>query len=190
MTPLPRDKVHDATVQLRRGKSVRNVPASRGISPSTVAALRNNDKGNIPAPKIGRPSKISNAAKVSLARQFDTSKTQSLRNGRRSVKSADGPHVHVRSVRRFIYEEALKALVSPKKPSLTNDQRAARREFARNHLSWTIEHWKKVIFSDDTVFSRMGSYGRKYHYKRPVHKCQEVQQIQQTKQAGGDKLMM
>ncbi|KAG0865681.1 hypothetical protein G6F15_012852 [Rhizopus arrhizus] len=34
-----------------------------------------------------------------------------------------------------------------------------RYEFARAHLSWTIDDWKKVIFSDETKVNRIGSDG-------------------------------
>ena len=38
-------------------------------------------------------------------------------------------------------------------------------EFAERHLEWTIEDWKKVIWSDETKISCLGSDGRKYVWK-------------------------
>ena len=56
-------------------------------------------------------------------------------------------------------------VVKRKRPLLKPHHRRARMEFAERHLEWTIEDWKKVIWSDETKINCLGSDGRKYVWK-------------------------
>jgi transposase len=175
---------------LQQGKSVREVATTLNISLGKVSKLRQENQENIPDPKMGAPSKVSKQTQRLLARQFDTGKILTLRDGQRLVKSTEGVQVHIDSIRNYLRQEGLKAYVQQKKPLLTREQIAARKDFAERHLKWTVEDWKNVMFSDETTISRMGTYGRKFYYKRPERKRLEPHQVKQTKQCGGGKMMV
>jgi hypothetical protein len=49
----------------------------------------------------------------------------------------------------------------------TTRHRKARLEFAQKYSEWTIENWKRVIWSDETKINRFGSDGLQYVWKRP-----------------------
>ena len=51
-----------------------------------------------------------------------------------------------------------------KKPYLSEKHKKARLEFAKRHKDWTIEDWKKVIWSDETKINIFGSDGRQYRW--------------------------
>ncbi|KAI7817637.1 hypothetical protein BC939DRAFT_465385, partial [Gamsiella multidivaricata] len=74
MKRLREQTVRDAIIQLRQGKSVREVSRSLHISTFSVSKIRQRDKENVPSPKIGRPSKVSKKTKTLLARHFVTGK--------------------------------------------------------------------------------------------------------------------
>ena len=38
-------------------------------------------------------------------------------------------------------------------------------EFVESHKEWTLEHWKRVIWSDETKIKHLGSDGRKWVWK-------------------------
>ena len=40
-------------------------------------------------------------------------------------------------------------------------------DFAESHKDWTVEDWKRVIWSDETKINRLGSDGKKWVWKRP-----------------------
>ena len=64
--------------------------------------------------------------------------------------------------------------------------RKARLEFAERHLDWTVEDWKKVVWSDETKINRFGSdqvWIDKENRKDP-------RRIKQTVKFGGGNLMM
>jgi len=64
MKKLTEDIINTAKVQLREGKSAREVSKNLPISRASANRIRNADKENIPPPTQGRPSKISKATTV------------------------------------------------------------------------------------------------------------------------------
>ena len=190
MRPIQEDKARSAVVQLRQGKSVREVSSALGISLGTVSKLRQGDKENIPKPKEGRPSKVSAKTKAVLARKFDSGQLLNIREGQRLVQAVEGVQVHKETIRNYLNSEGLKAYVQQKKPMLTKKHKEARFRFAKEHIHWTVDDWKWVMFSDETIISRVGSFGRKFYYKRAQHKLIQEHQIKKTKQGGGGKIMI
>lgn len=164
--------------------------ATLNVSTASVSRVRKQCKENIPDSKIGRPSKVSQRTREVLARQFDTGKLLTLKDGQRMVQSVEGIPISTRSIWNYLNAEGLKGYVRRKRPDLTADQIKARYKFAKDHLKWTVDDWKNVMFSDETMFSKIGSFGKPHHYRRPKHKRLKPHQIQKTKQGGGGKLMM
>ena len=48
-----------------------------------------------------------------------------------------------------------------KRPRLTPHHRKERLDFAIRYQYWTLEDWKKVVWSDETRINHLGSDGRK-----------------------------
>lgn len=184
------DTIQKIALYLQDGKSTRETSRALGISVGAVLRIREKEKENIPTPKIGRPSKVSKAAKTYLAKKFDTGQIKTIESGQKLLQSTEGVRVHTRTVWNYLKEEGLKGYVSPKKPWLTDKQKDARLKFAKDHITWECEDWKRVMFSDETIFSRVGSFGKTYYYKRPESRDLQPHQIQNTMQGGGGKLMM
>ncbi|KAL1919193.1 uncharacterized protein VTP21DRAFT_2575 [Calcarisporiella thermophila] len=70
------------------------------------------------------------------------------------------------TVRRVIQREEVLTRVLPKKPLLSAAHRRRRLEFARKHINWTVEDWKRVMFSDETKLTFTNVTGKQYYYKR------------------------
>lgn len=190
MKQLRPSTVHDATARLRQGKSVRETAREGGISIRQVLKIRESDKENIPEPRAGRHSKVSDNTKRILARKFDSGKITSLREGQQLIQSLNGVQVHIKSVWNYISKEGLKGYVQQKKPDLSEKHMHARLQFAKDHVHWTVDEWKNVMFSDETIISRIGSFGRKFYYKRPGNNSVQPHQVQSKKQGGGGKIMV
>src|SRR5690606_18579454 len=95
-----------------------------------------------------------------IAREFDKGELTTYKQGQRLMKSLVGEHISARTVERVLDMEGLKTYVQQKKPCLTADQKSARLKFARDHLKWTAEDWKNVMFSDETTFCRIETFGK------------------------------
>ena len=65
----------------------------------------------------------------------------------------------------YLKKENLSTFVKQRVPDLTEIHIQNRYKFAKAHLKWTVEDWKNVMFSDETIISRVGCYGRKYYFK-------------------------
>lgn len=190
MKSLPGTTVDKARVLLRQGKTSREVSRELGISVSSALRIRKRDLENIPPSRAGRHMKVSGAARRQLARQYETGKLVTLREGRQELESTEGVQLHTRTVWNYLSSQGLKGYVQPKKNDLTKEQMAARHQFAKDHLNWTVEDWKRVMFSDETIVSRVGSFGRKYYYQRPESRRPGRIKIKPTKQSGGGKMMI
>jgi len=82
-----------------------------------------------------------------------------------------GVSVSDRTIRRRLVSVGLRARIPRKKPFLNVTQRQKRLEWAKEHQKWTLEHWKKVIWSDETRISIFGSDGAYYVRRRPGEEC-------------------
>ena len=71
-----------------------------------------------------------------------------------------GPNVpSPRTIRRRLLKKfKLKAYKPASKPFLSYSQRQKRVRFAKEHLMWTKDMWRKTLFSDESTFSQFFSY--------------------------------
>jgi DDE superfamily endonuclease len=59
----------------------------------------------------------------------------------------------------------MKAVVKKKKPFLSKRHMKEQLDFAIAHQFWTMDDWKRVIWSDETKINRFGSDGRQWVWK-------------------------
>ena len=74
-------------------------------------------------------------------------------------------------------------------PLLTPRHRRNRLDRAIAHQDWTVEDWKRVIFSDETKTNRLGSDGRKWAWKLPGEGLTD-RPVQGTPKLGGGAVMV
>ena len=60
----------------------------------------------------------------------------------------------------------MKAIVKKKQPLLSAKYRKAHLDFAIVYKDWTIEDWKKIIWSDKTKINHLGSDGKRWVWKK------------------------
>jgi hypothetical protein len=83
----------------------------------------------------------------------------------------------------------MKAVVKKKRPLLKKRHRQARLDFALTHQHWTVEDWKRVVWSDETKINRLGSDGRKWVWKKQGEGLSD-RVVEGTVKFGGGNLMM
>jgi len=83
----------------------------------------------------------------------------------------------------------MRAVAKVKKPLLKPHHKSARMDFAEKYLHWTVEDWKRVIWSDETKINRFGSDGRQWAWKKKGERLSE-RLVQPTVKFGGGSLMM
>ena len=75
------------------------------------------------------------------------------------------------------------------KPELSQRHFKQRLDFAVKFRKWTIDDWKKVIWSDETKVCRYVSNGRVWGWKRKGYPMNS-NQVKRTMNFGGENLMM
>ena len=86
----------------------------------------------------------------------------SIREASQVLKAQYNVQVSKATVRRALRFNRHKARKIVKKPLLTKRHRDARLQFALTHKDWTLDDWKRVVWSDETKINRFGSDGKQY----------------------------
>ena len=76
-----------------------------------------------------------------------------------------------------------------KKPILSKRHHQDHLDFAIHHKDWTLEDWKKVVWSDETKINRLGSDGRCYVWKKPGEGLSD-RLVEGTLKFGGGSVMV
>jgi len=76
------------------------------------------------------------------------------------VDSAELRQVHIKSLWSVVYKEGLKGYPDPKRRELAECQITAKYKFTGDHLRWTVNEKKEVMFLDETTISRVDPNGR------------------------------
>jgi transposase len=194
MRPLSSSKADDVKTLLRHGKSTRQVAMTLNVSHGFVTKIRLQDKENIPKPKMGRPIKVSKTTRQALKTKFlandFNNENQKFEEAQEYICSVGEGPVHRQTIKRYLRAEGVVARVKPDSPFLTKKQMTARYEFAKDHIKWSMEDWKNVMFSDECSISRLGQSGRQWYYSNDEHRLRNQHQFKQKKQGGGGKIMI
>ena len=70
--------------------------------------------------------------------------------------------ISVNTVRRSLKNQGFIAKKNIKKPLLTGRLKKARLDFATKYQAWTIDDWKKVVWSDESKINLFGSDGLQF----------------------------
>ena len=77
--------------------------------------------------------------------------------------------ISTRTVSRRANEAGLGCYRPVKKPLISEKNRSARLQFAKEHLNWSLQKWNTVLFSDESKYNLRGSDGRAF-VRRPKGK--------------------
>jgi hypothetical protein len=91
-----------------------------------------------------------------------------------------------RTVQRRLNEAGLNGRVAAHKPYVSKKNKAVRVRFAKEHINWSIEKWRKVLWTDESKFNLHNSDGIRY-VRRPVnHRFDPKYTVATVKHGGGN----
>ena len=127
--------------------SIRDISAQLDIPRSIIHDIAKRGTPNS-KPKLGRPKLLSARDKRRIDMFIKKSKEtrQSPPNG---IIKALGLSVGHTTVITAIHELGYRRCVARRRPLLKKIDYKCRLEFARAHKDWTVEDWKRVIFTDE-----------------------------------------
>lgn len=157
---------------------------------TTVNRLRKRIRTNEPldrkkSPGSGRPRKTTKRGdrlyKLAVIRDRDVYAPQAAME---VTDADDKPVLDSSNVQNRLHEQRLKTKKKVPKPAMTEEHKKARRAWAKRHKDWSVERWRRVLWSDESAFTvwPQPRCGRVWVHDR---KGLDPRQIEETKKHGG-----
>jgi transposase len=179
----------DIISMLTSGHSAHKISSLTGIHTSTISRLRRNHCSTLPKSLGGRPTKLTGRNVQHAIRLISSGRADTAVDVTRALQEVVDGSISAQTMRRHLKKAGMKAVVKKKKPLLTPKHRRERLDFALAHRDWTVEDWKRVVWSDETKINRLGSDGRKWAWKRAGEGLSD-RLVQGTVKFGGGSVMV
>ena len=190
MQPTSSTQCSQVISLLHDGYSLRQIQSKTGLGKSTIGRIKKEIDGDKENSKEGRPSKLSYRDKQSIFRQITTGKLNNAVQATHFINNILPNPVTPQTVRNALKENNFRSVIKKKCPLLKKGHRLARLKFAKYHENWTVEDWKRVLWSDETKINGIGSDGRVYTWKQKGEPLSDRTTTPTVKHGGGNNLMV
>lgn len=105
------------------------------------------------------------------------------------VENEPGVVVHPQTIRNRLNASGLSGNVAKKKPWISKTNQRKRLAWAKQKVDWSVDDWKKVLFTDETKLMLFGSDGliRVWRKKNETLKNKYLRPT--VKHGGGEKII-
>jgi transposase len=152
MTKDSTKEVKDGVVRMHKeGYKGQEIAKVVGYAKSTVNQIiqRAKKRGTTERPMpLTKPHSLSDRDTRVLMRNVKKARDTPLQDITNSLPTK----VSTSTVRKTLHSWNILSGMSVRKPFLTDKHVARRLEFARKHKDWTVEQWRKVIWTDESTF--------------------------------------
>jgi hypothetical protein len=189
MRPITSSQTDNVLSLLQTSASFRQISAQTGVSKSKVASIAKEvypDKENH---KAGRPTKLSTTDQNAAIKQISTGRAKNAVEVAKNINPLLPQPVSIQTIRNTLHKADVDTTKKKKKPKLTAAHRKARLNFAEKYENWTLEDWKRVIWSDETKINRFGSDGQQYVWGRKGESL-GGRDVEETLKFGGGNIMV
>jgi hypothetical protein len=189
MKHISSSKLDTILFLLDQGQSPQAIATATHVNRSTVSRIRSKHCPTLPKSSGGRPLKLSSTTIRQSIRLITSGKVDNAVQVARSIRNSHGTSVTSQTIRRALKNQGLKAITKKKKALLPLHHCRARLDWAIAHQHWTLEDWKRVVWSDETKINRLGSDGRSWVWKRQGEGLSS-RLVEGTLKFGGGHVMM
>jgi transposase len=174
---------------LDAGHSVRKIAAATGHGTGSISRLCSKHRSHLSKSVGGRPSKLSPINIRHAQRLISSGRADTAVDVAKVLINVTNQSLSAQTVRNSLKVAGMRAVVKKKRPFLSKKHRKARMDFALAHQHWTVEDWKKVVWSDETKINRLESDGRKWVWKKTGENLND-RLVEGTLKFGGGSLML
>src|SRR6266478_6065972 len=189
MKSISQQTQNDIISLLEQGKSCRQIGQEIGVHYSTVSKFHSKLNFTPPKGKGGCPSKLTPTAICHAIHIISTGKADTAVDVTKSLQETFPGTISASTVRRGLKKSGLKAVVKTKGPVLSQCHCRGRLDFSKAHEHWTVDDWKRVVWSDETKINHLGSDGRKWVWKKKGEGLSD-RLVQGTLKFGGGHVML
>ncbi len=174
---------------LDAGHTASHIASTTDHSLSTISRLHSKHHSHLSKSIGGHPTKLSPANLCHATHLISSRKAETATAIAKSLSTITNQPLSAQTVRNHLKKLGMKAVVKQKRPFLSKKHQKARMDFALAHQYWTVDDWKRVIWSDETKVNRLGSDGRKWAWKRSGENLSE-RLVEGTLKYGGGSVMI
>lgn len=189
MLPLSKQQVDRILYLLDHGVSASSIAKQTGSGKATISRIRQIHRPNLPVSSGGRPRSLTDQNVRHGVHLIASGKADTAVEVARKLRDITNKPLSDQTVRNYLKEAGLKAVVKKKKPLLSSKQIRDRLDFAISHKDWTIDDWKRVVWSDETKINRLQSDGRKWTWKEKGQGLID-REVKETLKFGGGSVMV
>jgi transposase len=189
MRSITTQQRNDIISKLQSGLSVREVAEQIQVGRTTVNKVSKEFLNDRNKSKGGRPRKLTEADKRYCVHKVTRGRKDNAVQVKNEMIQDIGVNVSAQTVRRALQSRGMGSLPKEKKPALKEKNRIARLKWAKKYKDWTIDDWRRCIFSDETKINRYNSDGRVWSWIRDGESIQR-RHISETVKHGGGSLMI
>lgn len=159
------------------------------MSQSSIAHLRREISSEIEKQRGGRPKVLGGQEKRLGVHLVIAGCLKTASAAAKQLREKTGKHFSDITLRHGLREAGLGACVQQKKPLLAKRHVLARLNFAHKYKNWTVDDWRRVIFSDETKINLINSDGMSWCWLREGERP-GPKHVSQTVKHGGGSIMI
>ena len=148
-TLSPTQKNHILS-RLDAGHSAHSIASTTGIHASTISKLRSKECSKLQKSTDEHLSKLSPVNVRHAIHLIITRRAENAVQVTKTLKNIINKPLSPSTVCLYLKKIGMKAVVKKKHPLLSVKHRKSHLDFAHAHKDWTVEDWKRVIWSDET----------------------------------------
>ena len=189
MHALSTAELEKVLVLINSGHSAHQISSLTGHHTSTITCIWSKHCPHVPKSSGGHPSKLSPTDMHHAIHLINSGKAENATHVARSLQSITNQSLSHETICTHLKKAGLKAVVKKKSPLLSQHHKHEWMDFALSHRHWTIEDWKRVVWSDETKINQLGSDGQKWVWKSAGEALSDCL-VEGTQKFGGGSLMM
>lgn len=174
---------------LNSGETIREVSRRVKVGVATVSRVGNHYCSARNRQKGGRPAVLTEADKRYCVRQVTKGGVDNAVKVKRALETDLGIQVSASTVRRALRGAGLGAMTKPRKPLISAKNARKRLAWCKAHADWTVDDWRRVVWSDETKTNRFNSDGRVWAWIRDVESL-KPKHVKVTVNHGGGSIML
>ena len=171
------------------GQSASSISAFTGVHLSTISILCFKERSELQKSTGGHPKKLSPSNIHHAIHVISTQRTENAVQATKTLSNIINQPLSPSTTRLHLKKAGMKAVIKTKCPLLSARHRKACLYFAHAHKDWTLDDWKRVVWSDETKINCLESDGCNWVWKKSGE-GQSDRLVEGTAKFGGVSIMI